>query len=121
MINLELYKIFVLVAKEENLTRASEKLNLTQPAVTKHIKNLSLCIIAQQNQKIKPFYKNFLIKIQNTKSTARKITLRSVKIPIYLFFSLGAFLENSEKVIRLARDAIIVPVPPIFTPKSRGT
>ena len=40
MINLELYKIFVLVAKEENLTRASEKLNLTQPAVTKHIKNL---------------------------------------------------------------------------------
>lgn len=40
MINFELYKIFVYVAKEENLTRASEKLNLTQPAVTKHIKNL---------------------------------------------------------------------------------
>lgn len=40
MVNLELYKIFVYVAKEENLTRASEKLNLTQPAVTKHIKNL---------------------------------------------------------------------------------
>lgn len=40
MINLELYKIFVLVAEEENLTRASEKLNLTQPAVAKHIKNL---------------------------------------------------------------------------------
>lgn len=40
MIDLELYKVFVLVAKEENLTRASEKLNLTQPAVTKHIKNL---------------------------------------------------------------------------------
>lgn len=40
MINFELYKIFVYVAKEENLTRASKKLNLTQPAVTKHIKNL---------------------------------------------------------------------------------
>jgi len=40
MINLELYKIFVLVANEENLTRASEKMNLTQPAVTKQIKNL---------------------------------------------------------------------------------
>lgn len=40
MVNLELYKIFVTVADEQNLTRASEKLNLTQPAVTKHIKNL---------------------------------------------------------------------------------
>lgn len=40
MVNLELYKIFVTVAEEYNITRASEKLNLTQPAVTKHIKNL---------------------------------------------------------------------------------
>ena len=38
MINLELYKIFVFVAKEENVTKASEKLNISQPAVTKHIK-----------------------------------------------------------------------------------
>ena len=40
MINLELYKIFVIVAKELNITKASEKLNISQPAVTKHIKNL---------------------------------------------------------------------------------
>ena len=40
MVNLELYKIFKTVADEQNITRASEKLNLTQPAVTKHIKNL---------------------------------------------------------------------------------
>ena len=40
MINLELYKIFVFVAKEENITKTSEKLNISQPAVTKHIKNL---------------------------------------------------------------------------------
>lgn len=40
MINLELYKIFVLVAKEGNITRASELMNISQPAVTKHIKNL---------------------------------------------------------------------------------
>ena len=40
MVNLELYKIFVIVAKEKNITKASEKLNLTQPAVTKHMKNL---------------------------------------------------------------------------------
>ena len=40
MINLELYKIFVFVAKEGNITKASEKLSISQPAVTKHIKNL---------------------------------------------------------------------------------
>ena len=40
MINLELYRIFKIVADEENLTRASEILHISQPAVTKHIKNL---------------------------------------------------------------------------------
>lgn len=40
MPNLELYKIFLEVANEKNITRASEKLNISQPAVTRHIKNL---------------------------------------------------------------------------------
>lgn len=40
MIDFELYRIFVEVAKEENITRVSEKLNISQPAVTKQIKNL---------------------------------------------------------------------------------
>lgn len=40
MINLELYRIFKIVADEENLTKASDKLHISQPAVTKHIKNL---------------------------------------------------------------------------------
>lgn len=40
MIDLELYKIFVVVAEEKNITKASEKLNISQPAITKHIKNL---------------------------------------------------------------------------------
>ncbi len=40
MINLELYRIFKIVADEENLTKASKILHISQPAVTKHIKNL---------------------------------------------------------------------------------
>lgn len=40
MVNLELYKIFYVVAEAQNITKASEKLNISQPAVTKHIKNL---------------------------------------------------------------------------------
>ncbi len=40
MVNLELYRIFVVVENELNITKASEKLHISQPAVTKHIKNL---------------------------------------------------------------------------------
>ena len=38
--NLELYRIFYVVAEMKNITKASEILNISQPAVTKHIKNL---------------------------------------------------------------------------------
>ena len=38
--SIELYRIFKIVADEENLTKASEILHISQPAVTKHIKNL---------------------------------------------------------------------------------
>lgn len=40
MINLELYRIFYVVAECKNITKASDMLNISQPAVTKHIKNL---------------------------------------------------------------------------------
>ncbi len=40
MINFELYRIFVAAAKEENITKTAEKLNISQPAITKQIKNL---------------------------------------------------------------------------------
>ena len=48
MINLELYRIFVIVANEGNITRASEILCVSQPAITKQIKNLE----AQLNTKL---------------------------------------------------------------------
>lgn len=40
MPNLELYKIFVEVAKQKNITKASKMLHISQPAVTRHVKNL---------------------------------------------------------------------------------
>lgn len=40
MVNLELYRIFIIVAKNKSITRASNELGISQPAVTKHIKNL---------------------------------------------------------------------------------
>ena len=39
MINLELYRIFYVVAVTGNITKASEQLCISQPAVTKQIKN----------------------------------------------------------------------------------
>ena len=39
-INLELYKIFYIVAEKENITKASDELHISQPAITKQIKNL---------------------------------------------------------------------------------
>ncbi len=44
MVNLELYRIFYVVAKEKNITKASQVLNISQPAVTKHIKNLEYAL-----------------------------------------------------------------------------
>lgn len=40
MINLELYRIFYVVANNGNITKASEELNISQPAISKSIKNL---------------------------------------------------------------------------------
>lgn len=40
MINLELYKIFYAVATEANISKASEKLHISQPAVTKQLQKL---------------------------------------------------------------------------------
>lgn len=40
MPNLELYKIFIEVAKQKNITKASQNLCISKPAVTRHIQNL---------------------------------------------------------------------------------
>ena len=39
-IDFELYRIFYVVANNSNITRASKELNISQPAISKSIKNL---------------------------------------------------------------------------------
>ena len=39
-INLELYKVFYYVAKNESITRAANELSISQPAISKSIKTL---------------------------------------------------------------------------------
>lgn len=53
-INFELYKIFYITASCGNITLAAEKLFLTQPSVTKHIRNLEEalgCTLFQRTKK----------------------------------------------------------------------
>ena len=40
MIDFELYRIFVIVAEEENITKARERFNIWQQDLTKQNKNL---------------------------------------------------------------------------------
>lgn len=47
MINLELYRIFIIVAQNKTITHASKELCISQPAVTKHIKNLESALNTQ--------------------------------------------------------------------------
>ena len=39
-INLELYKVFLSVAKNESITKAANELMISQPGISKSIKNL---------------------------------------------------------------------------------
>lgn len=65
MIDFELYRIFIAVAKEENVTKASTKLNISQPAVTKKIKTL-------ENQ--------LSVKLFDRKSKGLSLTLEGKKL-----------------------------------------
>ena len=64
------------------------------------------------------FYNN--IKKQEPSKMKRKAKLNAEKRSKYFFAPCGSCLVNSRKVIKLAREEMSVPQPPIFTPKSRG-
>lgn len=91
MINLELYRIFKIVADEENLTRASEILHISQPAVTKHIQNLE----NQLNVKLFNRSKYGMILNENGK----KLYLQ-IKDAINIL-SKSDFIFNTHKEIKL--------------------
>lgn len=72
MIDFELYRIFVAVANAEKITRASTKLNISQPAVIKKLKNqLSLKLFDRKNKGLsltieeKCYMKNLRIRLEN--------------------------------------------------------
>ena len=73
MIDFELYRIFVAVATEGNITKASDKFNISQPAITKHIKNLEnqLSMILVESKVIRKIKKSHR-KTQSNRCTGWK-------------------------------------------------
>ena len=91
MIDFELYRIFIKVADEKNLTRASELLNISQPAVTKRIKDL-------ENQMNTKLFDRSKLGMTLTKNGAKLYT--KIKEPIKL-------LENAENIFKSKKEIII--------------
>ena len=121
MINLELYRIFKIVADEENLTKASQKLHISQPAVTKHIKNLENELNVQLfkrskygmllNENGKKLYSQIkdamevLLKSEDIFNTHKEIKLGvHVNMPSRIYSEgISKFYENSNNIINIHR------------------
>ena len=83
-INYELYRIFYEVASCGNITHASQKLNISQPAISKSIKNLEtqlggdLFVRTQKgvvlNEEGKSFYKHISNAIENISNAENEFT-----------------------------------------------
>ena len=89
MIDLELFRIFKAVADEEKLTKASEVLNISQPAVTKHIRNLE----NELNVQLFTRSKYGMILNENGKKLYNEI-----KIPIEILLKCEDIFSISEDV-----------------------
>ena len=81
-VNLELYKIFIIVAEKGNITKASKELLISQPAITKSIKNLEDQLGGQLflrtkrgvilTDEGKDFYNNIKIAMEHIHNSERK-------------------------------------------------
>lgn len=101
--NLELYKIFISVANNKNITRASEELNISQPAISKSIRNLEEYLGG----------KLFI-------RTRRGVTLTKEGEELYKYVKQGLeYIKNAEnkfaELINLEEGTIRIGVSPILT------
>ena len=114
MINLELYKIFYVVAEIGNITKASELLNISQPAITKHIKNLEeqlgepLFIRTKKGVVLNDYGKMMFLNVKKALTlleesekelaNSKKITKGRIKIGISTTL-IRKYLLNAKKVV----------------------
>lgn len=126
MVDLELYRIFIIVAENKSITSASNELSISQPAVTKHIKNLESMLniklfirknngieLTKEGQNLYNEIKdatNILIKAENRYVTNRVIHLGCHSTMLDKLFSdcLAKFYEKNinNKVLVSSDDTI---------------
>ena len=123
MVNLELYKIFFAVAETKNITKASEILNISQPAVTKHIKNLEaqignpLFIRTKKGVKLNEYGEKVFVNIKQALtlieeaekevSEFKKMDKGTIKIGISTSLAGKFLLNNMKKFNELYPNVII--------------
>ncbi|WP_291116529.1 LysR family transcriptional regulator [Empedobacter sp. UBA7248] len=104
-------KVFDTVAKRLNFTKAANELNITQPAVTKHIKEIEL------NLNIKLFERNGT-KIKLTKAGEILLKYTEEIFPVYqkMEFEIGQLQEKQKGTLRLGASTTIAQyvLPPIL-------
>ena len=91
MVDFELYRVFVTVANEKNLTKASKALNISQPAVTKRIKNL------EEILNVKLFERS---KSGMTLTSEGNRLFSKIKESVTI-------LENAEKILKDTRKIVL--------------
>ena len=104
-------KVFYSVARRLNFTRAAEELYITQPAVTKHIKEI------ENHFKVKLFDRNGTkIKLTNAGETLMRYCEKIFDIYKSLEFDLNTFSESTSGILRIGASTTAAQylVPPIL-------
>ncbi|MCA4781988.1 LysR family transcriptional regulator [Empedobacter stercoris] len=104
-------KVFNTVAKRLNFTKAANELNITQPAVTKHIKGIEL------NLNIKLFERNGTkIKLTKAGEILLKYTEEIFSVYQNMEFEIGQLQEKQKGTLRLGASTTIAQyvLPPIL-------
>ncbi|MDH0658056.1 LysR family transcriptional regulator [Empedobacter sp. GD03865] len=104
-------KVFDTVAKRLNFTKAANELNITQPAVTKHIKEIEL------NLNIKLFERNGTkIKLTKASEILLKYTEEIFSVYQKIEFEIGQLQEKQKGILRLGASTTIAQyvLPPIL-------
>lgn len=98
-VNLNLYRVFYVLAKSRTFIEASEKLCISQPAVSKHIKNLEEAL---------------MIKLFHRDNTGLKLTNDGRELLEYIEKSYNILLAGQRKIIEnknLDHGSIIIGAP----------
>lgn len=95
-------KVFHTVAKRKNFTKAAEELYISQPAVTKHIKEI------EQHYKVKLFDRNgSKIKLTTPGETLLKYTEQLFEVYNKIDFELNTFTQSWSGTLRIGASSTV--------------